>query len=84
MTDERDPNERTWVDEAEEALARAGEALKAAWEGTRDARMATLEAAKDAASNLGDAIDQGIAVVKEKWEPVGDDDTSEEEPTPDL
>jgi hypothetical protein len=46
--------------------------------------MATLEAAKDAASNLGDAIDQGIAVVKEKWEPVGDDDTSEEEPTPDA
>jgi len=76
MTDERDPGTKKWIDEAEEALNRTAEALKAAWEGTREARMSTLEAAKAAASRLGDAIDQGIIVAKETWDP-----SRREEPT---
>ena len=69
MTDERDPGAKKWIDEAEEALNRTAEALKAAWEGTREARMSTLESAKAAASRLGEAIDQGIIVAKETWDP---------------
>jgi hypothetical protein len=69
MTDKQDPTGRRWVDEAEEALNRTAEALRTAWEGTREARMSTLEAAKDAANRLGEAIDQGIALAKETWDP---------------
>ena len=69
MTHERDPDTKKWIDEAEEALNRTAEALKAAWEGTREARMSTLEAAKDAANRLGEAIDQGIVVAKDTWYP---------------
>ena len=76
MTDERDPGTKKWIDEAEEALNRTAEALKAAWEGTREARMSTLEAAKDAANHLGETIDQGIAVAKGTWDP-----SRREEPT---
>ena len=59
---------RKWIDEANEALERTGEALRAAWEGSRDARMSALEAAKEAANRLGEAIDGGIAVARETWE----------------
>lgn len=76
MTDERDPGTKKWIDEAEEALNRTAEALKTAWEGTREARMSTLDAAKDAANRLGEAIDQGIVVAKETWDP-----SRREEPT---
>ncbi|MGB7859823.1 MAG: hypothetical protein WBM90_04945 [Acidimicrobiia bacterium] len=84
MTDEDQRGPKAWVDDAEEAISKATEALKAAWEGTREARMATLEAAKDAASQLGHAIDQGIEVAKDAWDPSragtapGDDDSSTE------
>lgn len=65
----QDQNQKRWVDEAEEALNRAGEALKSAWEQTRDARMAALETAKEAANRLTEAIDQGIEVAKQTWDP---------------
>jgi len=70
MTEDQSPGTKRWIDEAEEALNRTAEALKAAWEGTREARMSTLEAAREAASRLGDAIDQGIAVAKDTWDPA--------------
>jgi hypothetical protein len=70
MTENQDPAGRRWVDEAEEALNRAAEALKNAWEGTREARMSTLEAAKAAATKLGEAIEEGIALAKETWDPA--------------
>ena len=85
MTDQRDPGTKKWIDEAEEALNRTADALKAAWEGTREARASTLEAARDAANRLGEAIDQGILVAKETWdqpqraEPTDEPTTSEEE-----
>ncbi|HZD22862.1 MAG TPA: hypothetical protein VE569_05600 [Acidimicrobiia bacterium] len=69
MTDNQDPNPnpRRWIDEAEDALNRTSEALKAAWEETRDARKATLEAAREAVNRLSRAIDQGIETAKQSW-----------------
>ena len=69
MTDEQPRNTKKWIDDAEEALNKATEALRAAWDGTREARMSTLEAAKDAVGQLGKAIDQGIEVARETWDP---------------
>jgi len=59
------------MDDAEEALSRTGDALKAAWEGSREARMSALEAAREAANRLGEAIDKGVAVARESWEAGG-------------
>ncbi|HVR31091.1 MAG TPA: hypothetical protein VMS74_00100 [Acidimicrobiia bacterium] len=69
MTAAPDPGAKKWMDEAEEALNRTAEALKAAWEGTREARMSTLQAAKAAVESLGEAVDQGIVLAKESWDP---------------
>lgn len=70
MTGERDPSARRWIDEAEEALNRVGNALSAGWEESHEARMATLQSAREATSRLGDAIDQGMAAAREKWDPA--------------
>lgn len=59
---------KDWFDEAEDALEKAGVALRAAWDASRDARMSALESAKKAAKELGDAIDRGVAGAKERWE----------------
>jgi hypothetical protein len=67
MTENRDSEARKWLDEAEEALNRASEAVKTAWEGTKDTRMSALEAAREAATQLGKVIDQGIDVARETW-----------------
>lgn len=72
MVDDHDNDTRRWFDEAEEALNRTGEALRAAWEETREARMSTLEAAREAANRLGSAIDQGIEAAKQAWDPNPD------------
>lgn len=74
MTENQDPGAKRWIDEAEEALSRTGDAIRAAWESTREARMSTLEAAKEAASRLAKTIDQGIEAARETWEPSRDDD----------
>ena len=78
MTNKDDGNQRRWIDEADEALTRAGEALRAAWDQTRDARMAALETAKDAAHRLGEAIDQGIEAAKHNWDPSTREEASTE------
>lgn len=78
MTEERDREAtRRWVDDAEEALNRTGEALRTAWEETRDARMSALEAAREAVNRLGVAIDQGIESARKSWEPSATDETSD-------
>lgn len=79
---EDDRNQRRWIDEADEALTRAGEALRAAWDQTREARMAALETAKDAAHRLGEAIDQGIEAAKQTWDSSTDELTSSEGANP--
>lgn len=67
---------RRWIDEAEEALDRTTVALRAAWDESREARMSALEAAKEAASRLGKAIDRGMEAAKEAWEPAGGEEPS--------
>jgi hypothetical protein len=68
VSDNEDQNQQRWVDEAEGALNRAGEAIKSAWEQTRDARIAALETAREAADRLGETIDQGIEAAKQTWD----------------
>jgi len=58
---------RDWKAEAEEALQKTGDSLSAAWDATREGRMTALEKAKEAARQLGDAIDHGVAAAKERW-----------------
>lgn len=66
--DELESSGRKWIEDAEEALDRTGEALRAAWEGSREARMSALDAAKEAANRLAEAIDKGAAVARKTWE----------------
>jgi hypothetical protein len=56
-----------WAAEVQEALDRTGDAIRAAWEATRESRMGALESAKQAAQELGDVIDKGIAAARERW-----------------
>jgi hypothetical protein len=56
-----------WAAEVQEALDRTGEAIRAAWEATREGRMSALESARQAAQELGAVIDKGIAAAKERW-----------------
>lgn len=68
-----------WIDEAEEALERAGDALRTAWEETRDSRMNALGSAKQAAKQLADAIDRGVDAARTRWQAAGE---TEEAPPP--
>lgn len=90
MTDEAkapEPKEQSterksdWADEAEAALEGVGNALREAWEASRGARLNALESAKKAAQQLGEAIDQGVAAAKEKWEGQGGSSPASEPPT---
>lgn len=73
MTDEQhEPSKPKWIEETEEALNRATNALRTAWDETKDERVATLEAAKEAASRLGQAIDHGIDIAREKMGPASE------------
>ena len=68
MSSEQEKTTKQWISEAEEALSRTGDALKTAWSETREARVATLEAAREAASRLGKAIDEGIEAARMSWD----------------
>lgn len=57
-----------WVDEAEDALERVGEALRAAWDETKEARASALDSAKQAAKQLGEAIDRGVDAARSRWQ----------------
>ena len=74
MTDQGDKTNATgeskqqrWFSDVQEALDRTGDALRTAWDATRESRMGALESAKQAAQELGEVIDQGIAAAKERW-----------------
>lgn len=58
---------KDWKAEAEEALQKTGDSLTAAWDATREGRMSALEKAKDAARQLGEAIDKGVVAAKDRW-----------------
>lgn len=76
MTDNGNGEEKaaTWFDDAEAALEKVGESLRAAWEETREPRMSALEAAKDAAEQLGDVIDQAVDVVRQRMQSAEEDE----------
>lgn len=61
---DREAPSNKWVKDAEEALAGTGEAIRTAWDASRDARMNALEAARNAVEALGDAIEQGISAAR--------------------
>lgn len=77
MSEDRGESARNWIDEAEDALSRTGEALRTAWSETKEGRMATMEAAREAAARLGKAIDLGIETVRATW-----DSSQHDEDTP--
>jgi hypothetical protein len=68
-----------WLEEVQEALDRTGDAIRTAWEATRESRMSALESAKQAAQELGEVLDKGIAAAKERWAAA---EQSGSEPTP--
>jgi hypothetical protein len=66
----------------QDALDRTGDAIRTAWDASRETRMSALESAKQAAQELGEAIDKGIAAAKERWagnDQGGKDTAAEEE-----
>ena len=66
-----------WIKEAQEALDRTGDALRSAWEATRESRMSALEAAKVATRELGEALERGVEAAKERWESEDEEKSSE-------
>lgn len=79
MTNENEQSTQRWIDDVEKALNRTTEAVKTAWQGTRESRMSALETAKEAANRLGDAIDQGIELAKESWDRPAETATGSDE-----
>lgn len=61
-----EPKQR-WLEDIQEALERTGDAIRTAWDATRDSRMSALESARQAAQELGVALDKGISAARERW-----------------
>lgn len=85
MTDEntesmdQGESRQRWVSEVQEALERAGDAVRTAWEATRESRMSALESAKQATKELGDVIEKGRIAAKERWT-AGEEASSPDDP----
>jgi hypothetical protein len=79
-TSESSESRQRWLEEVQEALDRTGDAIRTAWEATRESRMSALESAKQAAQELGEVLDKGIAAAKERWS--GAEQTAEPTPEP--
>lgn len=79
-----------WLEEVQEALDKTGDAIRTAWDATRESRMSALDSAKQAAQELGEVLDKGIAAAKERWttaeqpgaEPREEPKTPQSEETP--
>lgn len=65
-----------WRDEAESALADVTGALHAAWDGSRQARVEALEAARGALLHLGAAVDQAASAARAAWDDRDDDEAA--------
>jgi hypothetical protein len=70
-TEKASESRQRWFADVQAALDRTGDALRTAWEATKDSRMSALESAKQAAQELGEVIDQGINAAKERWAESG-------------
>ena len=82
-TEAGESKQQRWFAEVQDALDRTGDALRTAWDATRDSRMSALESAKQAATELGEVIDQGIAAAKERWA-AADQETEKETAEPSV
>ncbi len=71
-----------WVDDAQAALDRTVEAIKSAWNSTRESRMEALDSAKQAAEDLGKVIDVGVAAARERWADSGDNEETKDQNVP--
>lgn len=76
---EHPDSRQRWLEDVQAALDRTGDAIRTAWESTRESRMSALESAKQAAQDLGDAIDKGLAAAKERWAETSEGSTANEE-----
>jgi hypothetical protein len=86
---EQEKTSKQWISDAEGALNRTGDALRTAWNETKESRMATLQAAREAASRLARAIDEGIDAARRSWDSTPHEDReyvasadTEPEPSP--
>jgi hypothetical protein len=70
-TEKASESRQRWFADVQAALDRTGDALRTAWDATKDSRMSALESAKQAAQELGEVIDQGINAAKERWAESG-------------
>ena len=71
-----------WVDDAQAALDRTVEAIKSAWNSTRESRMEAMDSAKQAAEDLGKVIDLGVAAARERWADSGDNEETRDQSVP--
>jgi hypothetical protein len=62
----------SWLEDIQAALERTGDAIRTAWDATRESRASALESAKQAAEDLGDALKKGIAAARERWKSEDD------------
>lgn len=76
---EQPESRQRWLEDVQAALDRTGDAIRTAWESTRESRMSALESAKQAVQDLGDAIDKGLAAAKERWAETSEGSAAEEE-----
>jgi hypothetical protein len=77
------------VEDAQAALDRTLEAMRSAWDATRESRISALDSAKQAAQELGTVLEKGIAAAKERWsadeaEGGGSSDSPSAPDTPDT
>lgn len=80
-----DRGRKEWMDDAQDALQRAGDALRAAWDASKPARMSALDAARQAARQLDDALDRGMSAARERWDKADTPDPEQSTPeTPDA
>lgn len=73
-----------WMDDVQAALDRANDALNSAWNATRDTRVRALESAKQAVEELGNALDRGVTVARERWAAATEGDAEPAAGTPDI
>lgn len=59
--------EPSWIGQSQDAFDRAADALRAAWDATREARVTALESAKRAVDDLAAAVEHGAEVAQERW-----------------
>lgn len=83
MTDDQAPGDGSgWREDTQKAIDQASQALRTAWDASRESRGSALAAAKDATSALAAAIDEGITAARTSWGGDGDPEPGSTPPPP--